>query len=62
MGVPGGTVGMLFTLLTVEYAYYDPEHTGVDLPVKTRLAPTAWLDSQASCSKWPGGGLSPSGP
>uniref|UniRef100_A0A672JTH6 Eukaryotic translation initiation factor 3 subunit F n=2 Tax=Salarias fasciatus TaxID=181472 RepID=A0A672JTH6_SALFA len=40
MGVPGKTVGVMFTPLTVKYVYYDTERIGVDLLQRTRLAPT----------------------
>ncbi|XP_036786840.2 eukaryotic translation initiation factor 3 subunit F [Manis pentadactyla] len=35
MGVPGRTMGVMFTPLTVKYAYYDTERIGVDLIMKT---------------------------
>ncbi|XP_045142188.1 eukaryotic translation initiation factor 3 subunit F-like [Echinops telfairi] len=35
MGVLGRTMGVMFTPLTVRYAYYDTEHIGVDLIMKT---------------------------
>ncbi|MEE6491587.1 hypothetical protein FKM82_016274, partial [Ascaphus truei] len=35
MGVPGKTMGVMFTPLTVQYIYYDPERIGVDLITKT---------------------------
>lgn len=38
MGVPGKTVGVMFTPLTVKYIYYDTERIGVDLLQRTRLA------------------------
>ncbi|XP_037132109.1 eukaryotic translation initiation factor 3 subunit F [Syngnathus acus] len=37
MGVPGKTVGVMFTPLTVKYVYYDTERIGVDLLQRTRL-------------------------
>ncbi|XP_013868517.1 eukaryotic translation initiation factor 3 subunit F [Austrofundulus limnaeus] len=40
MGVPGKTVGVMFTPLTVKYIYYDTERIGVDLLQRTRLAAT----------------------
>uniref|UniRef100_A0A8D0HEB6 Eukaryotic translation initiation factor 3 subunit F n=1 Tax=Sphenodon punctatus TaxID=8508 RepID=A0A8D0HEB6_SPHPU len=35
MGVPGKTMGVMFTPLTVKYAYYETERIGVDLVMKT---------------------------
>ncbi|XP_030043902.1 eukaryotic translation initiation factor 3 subunit F [Microcaecilia unicolor] len=35
MGVPGKTMGVMFTPLTVKYIYYDTERIGVDLIMKT---------------------------
>ncbi|XP_029435350.1 eukaryotic translation initiation factor 3 subunit F [Rhinatrema bivittatum] len=35
MGVPGKTMGVMFTPLTVKYIYYDTERIGVDLVMKT---------------------------
>ncbi|CAI9534813.1 unnamed protein product, partial [Staurois parvus] len=35
MGVPGKTMGVMFTPLTVQYIYYDTERIGVDLINKT---------------------------
>uniref|UniRef100_A0A3P9LY08 Eukaryotic translation initiation factor 3 subunit F n=1 Tax=Oryzias latipes TaxID=8090 RepID=A0A3P9LY08_ORYLA len=40
MGVPGKTVGVMFTPLTVKYVYYDTERIGVDLLQRTRDAPS----------------------
>ncbi|XP_015242104.1 PREDICTED: eukaryotic translation initiation factor 3 subunit F [Cyprinodon variegatus] len=40
MGVPGKTVGVMFTPLTVKYIYYDTERIGVDLLQRTRLTPS----------------------
>uniref|UniRef100_A0A481AZT3 Eukaryotic translation initiation factor 3 subunit F n=1 Tax=Sus scrofa TaxID=9823 RepID=A0A481AZT3_PIG len=39
MGVPGRTMGVMFTPLTVKYAYYDTERIGVDLIMKTCFSP-----------------------
>ncbi|XP_066477734.1 eukaryotic translation initiation factor 3 subunit F [Tiliqua scincoides] len=39
MGVPGKTMGVMFTPLTVKYAYYDTERIGVDLIMKTCFSP-----------------------
>uniref|UniRef100_A0A8C5STW1 Eukaryotic translation initiation factor 3 subunit F n=1 Tax=Laticauda laticaudata TaxID=8630 RepID=A0A8C5STW1_LATLA len=39
MGVPGKTMGVMFTPLTVKYAYYDTERIGVDLVMKTCFSP-----------------------
>lgn len=39
MGVPGKTVGVMFTPLTVKYVFYDTERIGVDLLQKTRVTP-----------------------
>ncbi|KAB1252976.1 Eukaryotic translation initiation factor 3 subunit F [Camelus dromedarius] len=39
MGVPGRTVGVMFTPLTVKYAYYDTERIEVDLIMKTCFSP-----------------------
>uniref|UniRef100_A0A8C0J4X1 Eukaryotic translation initiation factor 3 subunit F n=1 Tax=Chelonoidis abingdonii TaxID=106734 RepID=A0A8C0J4X1_CHEAB len=38
MGVPGKTMGVMFTPLTVKYVYYDTERIGVDLIMKTCLS------------------------
>ncbi|XP_023646901.1 eukaryotic translation initiation factor 3 subunit F [Paramormyrops kingsleyae] len=38
MGVPGKTVGVMFTPLTVKYIYYDTERIGVDLLQRTRVS------------------------
>ncbi|KAM9293869.1 eukaryotic translation initiation factor 3 subunit F [Gastrophryne carolinensis] len=35
MGVPGKTMGVMFTPLTVQFVYYDTERIGVDLVRKT---------------------------
>lgn len=35
MGVPGRTMGVMFTPLTVKYAYYDTERIGGELPSPT---------------------------
>uniref|UniRef100_A0A8C5MZ76 Eukaryotic translation initiation factor 3 subunit F n=1 Tax=Leptobrachium leishanense TaxID=445787 RepID=A0A8C5MZ76_9ANUR len=35
MGIPGKTMGVMFTPLTVQYVYYDTERIGVDLITKT---------------------------
>ncbi|MEQ2178196.1 Eukaryotic translation initiation factor 3 subunit F [Goodea atripinnis] len=40
MGVPGKTVGVMFTPLTVKYIYYDTERIGVDLLQRTRVTPS----------------------
>ncbi|CAG5896374.1 unnamed protein product [Menidia menidia] len=40
MGVPGRTVGVMFTPLSVKYIYYDTERIGVDLLQRTRAAPS----------------------
>ncbi|XP_072513373.1 eukaryotic translation initiation factor 3 subunit F [Salminus brasiliensis] len=40
MGVPGKTVGVMFTPLTVKYVYYDTERIGVDLLQRTRASPS----------------------
>uniref|UniRef100_A0A8D2J511 Eukaryotic translation initiation factor 3 subunit F n=2 Tax=Varanus komodoensis TaxID=61221 RepID=A0A8D2J511_VARKO len=40
MGVPGKTMGVMFTPLTVKYAYYDTERIGVDLIMKTCFSPS----------------------
>ncbi|EDL16919.1 eukaryotic translation initiation factor 3, subunit 5 (epsilon), isoform CRA_c [Mus musculus] len=32
MGVPGRTMGVMFTPLTVKYAYYDTERIGGEFP------------------------------
>ncbi|XP_015272862.1 PREDICTED: eukaryotic translation initiation factor 3 subunit F [Gekko japonicus] len=40
MGVPGKTMGVMFTPLTVKYVYYDTERIGVDLVMKTCFSPT----------------------
>ncbi|XP_053166135.1 eukaryotic translation initiation factor 3 subunit F isoform X2 [Hemicordylus capensis] len=39
MGVPGKTMGVMFTPLTVKYAYYDTERIGIDLIMKTCFSP-----------------------
>ncbi|KAF4018930.1 hypothetical protein G4228_010438 [Cervus hanglu yarkandensis] len=39
MGVPGRTMGVIFTPLTVKYTYYDTERTGVDLIMQTCFSP-----------------------
>lgn len=39
MGVPGRTIGVIFTPLTVKYTYYDTERIGVDLIMKTCFSP-----------------------
>uniref|UniRef100_A0A2K5E5I5 Eukaryotic translation initiation factor 3 subunit F n=1 Tax=Aotus nancymaae TaxID=37293 RepID=A0A2K5E5I5_AOTNA len=39
MGVSGRTMGVMFTPLTVKYAYYDTERIGVDLIMKTYFSP-----------------------
>ncbi|KAJ8268534.1 hypothetical protein COCON_G00137060 [Conger conger] len=39
MGVPGKTVGVMFTPLTVKYIYYDTERIGIDLLQRTRASP-----------------------
>uniref|UniRef100_A0ABM5G062 Eukaryotic translation initiation factor 3 subunit F n=1 Tax=Pogona vitticeps TaxID=103695 RepID=A0ABM5G062_9SAUR len=39
MGVPGKTMGVMFTPLTVKYTYYDTERIGVDLVKKTCFSP-----------------------
>ncbi|XP_065800656.1 eukaryotic translation initiation factor 3 subunit F [Muntiacus reevesi] len=39
MGVPGRTMGVMFTPLTVKYTYYDTERIGVDLIMKTCFSP-----------------------
>uniref|UniRef100_A0A6Q2ZG46 MPN domain-containing protein n=1 Tax=Esox lucius TaxID=8010 RepID=A0A6Q2ZG46_ESOLU len=41
MGVPGKTVGVMFTPLSVKYKYYDTERIGVELLQRTRDAPNA---------------------
>ncbi|KAL4843633.1 hypothetical protein H8958_018043 [Nasalis larvatus] len=41
MGVPGRTMGVMFTPLTVKYAYYDTERIGVDLIMKTCFSPNS---------------------
>ncbi|XP_018927583.1 eukaryotic translation initiation factor 3 subunit F [Cyprinus carpio] len=40
MGVPGKTVGVMFTPLTVKYVYYDTERIGVELLQRTRASPS----------------------
>lgn len=40
LGVPGKTMGVMFTPLTVNYAYYDAERIGVDVIQKTRTSPS----------------------
>uniref|UniRef100_A0A8C4EMY2 Eukaryotic translation initiation factor 3 subunit F n=2 Tax=Dicentrarchus labrax TaxID=13489 RepID=A0A8C4EMY2_DICLA len=40
MGVPGKTVGVMFTPLTVKYIYYDTERIGVELLQRTRVLPS----------------------
>ncbi|KFW65993.1 Eukaryotic translation initiation factor 3 subunit F, partial [Pygoscelis adeliae] len=37
--VPGKTMGVMFTPLTVKYVYYDTERIGVDLIMKTCFSP-----------------------
>ncbi|KAG8535458.1 hypothetical protein GDO81_028485, partial [Engystomops pustulosus] len=39
MGVPGKTMGVMFTPLTVQFVYYDTERIGVDLVSKTCFNP-----------------------
>ncbi|KAK2112610.1 Eukaryotic translation initiation factor 3 subunit F [Saguinus oedipus] len=39
MGAPGRTMGVMFTLLTVKYTYYDTEHIGVGLVMKACFSP-----------------------
>ena len=39
MGVPGRTMGVMFSPLTVKYTYYDTERFGVDLIMKTCFSP-----------------------
>ncbi|XP_039215962.1 eukaryotic translation initiation factor 3 subunit F [Crotalus tigris] len=39
MGVPGKTMGVMFTPLTVKSSYYDTERIGVDLVMKTCFSP-----------------------
>uniref|UniRef100_A0A9L0RG75 Uncharacterized protein n=1 Tax=Equus caballus TaxID=9796 RepID=A0A9L0RG75_HORSE len=39
MGDPRRTLGVMFTPLTVKYAYSDTECIGVDLNMKTCLSP-----------------------
>uniref|UniRef100_A0A8C9RQS1 Eukaryotic translation initiation factor 3 subunit F n=2 Tax=Scleropages formosus TaxID=113540 RepID=A0A8C9RQS1_SCLFO len=39
MGVPGKTVGVMFTPLTVKYVHYDTERIGIDLLQRTRVSP-----------------------
>ncbi|KAL2076923.1 hypothetical protein ACEWY4_027476 [Coilia grayii] len=39
MGVPGKTVGVMFTPLTVKYISYDTERIGIDLLQRTRASP-----------------------
>ncbi|KAM4013065.1 LOW QUALITY PROTEIN: eukaryotic translation initiation factor 3 subunit F-like [Anomaloglossus baeobatrachus] len=39
MGVPGKTMGVMFTPLTVQFIYYDTERIGVDLITKTCFNP-----------------------
>ncbi|XP_038619017.1 eukaryotic translation initiation factor 3 subunit F [Tachyglossus aculeatus] len=39
MGVPGKTMGVMFTPLTVKYVYYDTERIGIDLITKTCFSP-----------------------
>uniref|UniRef100_A0A0D9RZN7 JAB1/MPN/MOV34 metalloenzyme domain-containing protein n=1 Tax=Chlorocebus sabaeus TaxID=60711 RepID=A0A0D9RZN7_CHLSB len=46
MGVPGRTMGVMFTPLTVIYAYYDTEHIEVDLIMKTCFNPKLSSDLQ----------------
>ncbi|KAF7689837.1 eukaryotic translation initiation factor 3 subunit F [Silurus meridionalis] len=55
MGVPGKTVGVMFTPLTVKYIYYDTERIGVDLLQRTRASPSRTNGltsdlSQVACS------------
>uniref|UniRef100_A0AAY4AUX1 Eukaryotic translation initiation factor 3 subunit F n=1 Tax=Denticeps clupeoides TaxID=299321 RepID=A0AAY4AUX1_9TELE len=40
MGVPGKTVGVMFTPLSVKYVYYDTECIGIELLQKTRTSPS----------------------
>uniref|UniRef100_A0A674PGC8 Eukaryotic translation initiation factor 3 subunit F n=2 Tax=Takifugu rubripes TaxID=31033 RepID=A0A674PGC8_TAKRU len=40
MGVPGRTVGVMFTPLSVKYIYFDTERIGVDLLQRTRVVPS----------------------
>ncbi|XP_058877645.1 eukaryotic translation initiation factor 3 subunit F-like [Acipenser ruthenus] len=40
MGVPSKTVGVMFSPLTVKYAYFDTERIGVDLLQRTRTSPS----------------------
>ncbi|KPP78549.1 eukaryotic translation initiation factor 3 subunit F-like [Scleropages formosus] len=40
MGVPGKTVGVMFTPLTVKYVHYDTERIGIDLLQRTRVSPS----------------------
>lgn len=35
MGVPGRTMGVMFTPLTVKYAYYDTERIGGEWPSRS---------------------------
>ena len=39
MGVPGRTMGVMFTPLTVKYTHYDTELIGVDLIMRTCFSP-----------------------
>ncbi|XP_068930567.1 eukaryotic translation initiation factor 3 subunit F-like [Petaurus breviceps papuanus] len=39
MGVPGKTMGVMFTPLTVKYVYYDTERIGIDQIMKTCFSP-----------------------
>ncbi|XP_038657006.1 eukaryotic translation initiation factor 3 subunit F [Scyliorhinus canicula] len=39
LGVPGKTMGVMFTPLTVKYVYYDTERIGVDVIQRTRTSP-----------------------
>ncbi|XP_064424506.1 eukaryotic translation initiation factor 3 subunit F [Latimeria chalumnae] len=43
MGIPGKTMGVMFTPLTVKYVYYDTERIGVDLITKTCFTPNRVL-------------------
>ncbi|XP_078394294.1 eukaryotic translation initiation factor 3 subunit F [Cetorhinus maximus] len=39
LGVPGKTMGVMFTPLTIKYVYYDTERIGVDVIQRTRSSP-----------------------
>ncbi|XP_060106951.1 eukaryotic translation initiation factor 3 subunit F-like [Heteronotia binoei] len=43
MGVPEETMGVMFTPLTMKYAYYDMELIGVDLIMKTCFSPNRMI-------------------